>query len=219
VIATVMVAVAVVLVVGARTAIDAWQDDAVRSAPTADPTPIELAIGDERLAIPANMIRSSKVRRGGKVERIDLAVHWPSMSGYTDELADAFRDGAPSAPIVYATLSLRDGPVDSTGRLDTVYARFFEGTAVAGPSGLVGRQLSRESGYSGEIVFFDPGSRTPFVARCPVEALPDMPATCLRDINVGRNLSLLYRFDRGLMGDWRDLDEAMRSLASGILAP
>lgn len=217
-IAAIALAAVIALVFGVRTAVDAWQGDAVLSGPSADPTPVELAIGGERLAIPVNMIRSSKVRRGGDVERIDLAVHWPTMHGYSDDLADAFRDGAPLAPIVYATLAVRDTPVDSTGRLDTVYARFFEGTAAAGPNGLVGRQLGKDSGYGGEIVFFDPGSQRPFVTRCPAETTAaDMPATCLRDVNAGRNLSLLYRFDRSLLGDWRALDDAMRRLADGFL--
>jgi hypothetical protein len=165
------------------------------------------------------MIRSGRTRRGGAVERIELALHWPTMSGYTAELAEDFRQGPPVAPIIYATIAPRETPVDSTGRLDTVYARFFEGTAVAGPQGLVGRRLSADSGYGGEIVYFDPANRTPFVARCPAEVSPDMATTCLRDIAVAGDLSLLYRFDRSLLGDWRIIDDAVRRLAAGFVAP
>jgi hypothetical protein len=46
-----------------------------------------------------------------------------------------------------------------------------------------------------------------------------VPATCLRDINVGQNLSLLYRFDQSLLGDWSALDLAIRGLATAFLAP
>lgn len=210
---------AVVLVAGVKMAIDSWQSSASLSEPTTDPTPVDIAIAGERLTIPANMIRSGKARNGGPMERVDLAIQWPTMSGYTDELASDFRRGPPAAPILYASLGARDGPVDATGRLDAVYARFFEGTAVAGPAGLVGRRLSADSGYAGEIIFFDPGSEAPFVARCPVDTMPDMAATCLRDVNVGKGLSLLYRFDKSLLGDWRIIDDAITKLAAGLVAP
>ena len=90
---------------------------------------------------------------------------------------------------------------------------------MAGPAGLVGRRLGVDSGYSGEIIFFDPASQAPFVARCPTEPIADMAATCLRDVNVGKGLSLLYRFDKSLLADWRIIDDAMTKLAAGFVAP
>jgi len=219
VIAAATIAVAVALAVGLRSALDAWNDNVILSGRSADTTPVALSIASEALSIPANMIRSGKGRRGGAVERIDLAVHWPTLEGYSEALADAFGDGAATAPIIYLTIMPREMPVDSTGRLESVYARFFVGKAEPGPNGLVGRQLAEDSGYGGEVVYFAPAEARPFVARCLVETAPDVPATCLRDLNIGRGLSLHYRFNIRLLDDWAALDASMHKLATGFLAP
>lgn len=199
--------------------ITAYRENLMLTGLTPDPTPVALAIGADSLSIPANMIRSAKTRRGGPVERADLALHWPALEGYSDRLADTFKDGSPSAPIVYATIAARDAPLDSTARLDSVYARFFVGKALPGPAGLVGRALSADSGYGGETIYFAASEPRPFVARCLADSTPEVPATCLRDVNFGRSLSLLYRFDRSLLGEWRTLDAGMQKLATGFLLP
>jgi hypothetical protein len=200
-----------------RTVIEVYHDAMMLTGLTTDRAPVRLAVGAEELAIPGNMIRSDRARRGGPVERIDLALYWPTFDGYSDELADAFRNDGPKAPIVYATISTRDEQLDSTGRLDEVYARFFVDKPLPGPSGLVGRRLKPESGYGSEIVYFMPSEPRPFVARCLAEASPEVPATCLRDVNFGRGLSVLYRFNRDLLADWRTLDAGMQKLVASFL--
>jgi hypothetical protein len=202
-----------------RTVIQVYHDAMMLTGLTADATPVRLAIGAEELAIPGNMLRSERTRRGGPVERADLALHWPNLEGYTEALADAFRDDGANAPIVYATISTRDEALDSTGRLDEVYSRFFVEKPLPGPSGLVGRKLSAESGYGGEIVYFIPSEPRPFVARCLAEATAEVPATCLRDVNFGRGLSVLYRFNKDLLADWRTLDAGIQKLVAGFLVP
>ena len=212
--------IAVVIVIGGlfKVGLDAYHDHLVLTGLSDDPTPVSLAIGSEDLNIPGNMIRFAKTRGGGPVERADLALHWPLLEGYSSALADAFRDGDAAAPVVYASIALRDSPLDSTGRLDEVYARFFVDKPLGGPAGLVGRRLSADSGYEGEVVYFAPSEPRPFVARCIAVSTPEVPATCLRDINFGHGLSLLYRFNLDLLKDWRALDAGMQKLANGFLA-
>lgn len=184
-----------------------------------DPRPVALSIAGESLSIPANMIRLANTRRGGEVDRVDLVLHWPTLAGFSDELSQAFKDSLPSASIIYASITQRDTALDATARLDHVYQRFFVGKPIAAPAGLVGRRLNDDSGYGGEIVYFLPDGPRPFVARCPAESTAEVPPTCLRDVNLGRGLSLLYRFHQDLLGDWQALDTGIRTLAAGFLRP
>lgn len=202
-----------------KVAIETYRAHLTLTGLTADPTPVALLIGGEPLAVPANMLRFAETRAGGAVARADLALHWPDLDGYSEESADAFKDGSPTAPVVYATIAPRDTPLDLTGRLDDVYARFFVDKPVAGPAGLVGRRLNKESGYENEVVYFVPSEQRPFVARCLPKTTDAIPATCLRDVNFGKNLSILYRFNRNLLGDWQALDGGILKRANGFLTP
>jgi len=214
-----IVAVAIVVLgLIARTTIDVYRARLTLTGLTDDPTPVALTVAGESLLIPANMIRSADTRRGGDADRVDLALHWPTLAGYSDAFAAAFKDGSPDAPIVYATIAPRDTALDATARLDQVYSRYFVGGPLAAPAGLTGRRLSDDSGYTGEIVYFLPDGPRPFVARCPSESTTEMPATCLRDINFGENLSLLYRFNRDLLGEWRTLETGFHDLTERIRA-
>ena len=200
-----------------RAVIAIYHDTVTVAGFSADPALVKLAIGPEQLIIPGNMLRSARTRNGGPVERADLALYWPGLAGYSEPRADIFKESGPSSPIVYATIAARDEPLDATGRLDEVYSRFFVDKPLPGPEGLVGRRLSEDSGYGSEIVYFMPSEPRPFVARCLADATADVPATCLRDVNFGRGLSVLYRFNRDLLKDWRTLDAGVQKLVAGFL--
>jgi hypothetical protein len=181
------------------------------------PSPVSLTIGGEPLTIPANMIRFRPDRRGGALDRVSLLVHWPTLEGFSEELADDFKDTSTDAPLIYLTIAPRDTDLDSSERLASVYEHFFAGPVVAGPAGLVGRKMKADSPYAGEIVFFQPRGSTPFVARCMADSTPDIPSTCIRDVNFGRGLSMLYRFNRTRLADWRRLDAGLYALARSFV--
>ncbi|CAN5306208.1 hypothetical protein BH10PSE9_BH10PSE9_11820 [soil metagenome] len=203
--------------VGIHFALSAYRDRDGLLGLSTDPGRVMLAIAGERLSIPANTLRIPATRRGGPVERVELALHWPTLGGYSAEFAEDFAADLPSSAIVFASISPRESPLDATDRLDTLYTHFFSGQPVPGPAGLVGRHLTRESGYGGEIVYFATGVARPFVARCPAQSTPEVPATCIRDINFGRGLSLFYRFNLTMLGDWQSLDTRLRAFAEGSL--
>jgi hypothetical protein len=213
---------AVVLVIAAGVAVwnlvRHYHDSVTLAGRTSDTTPVVFTIAGNDLAIPANMIRSSRQRRGGAVERVDLILDWPDLRGYSAETAEPFRSGSPIAPLIYVSLSPADSSMDSSARLEPVYSRFFTGDAVTAPTGLIARRLSDDSGYRGEEVVYEPLASRPFVARCVAKATPEIPATCMRDVLVAPGLSMLYRFDRFYLGDWQAIDAGLRDLAAGLLA-
>ena len=56
-----------------------------------------------------------------------------------------------------------------------------------------------------------------FVARClDGESAAESLAPCERDIHVGNDLSLSYRFPKELLGDWQKLDAAIRAKAASM---
>ena len=181
------------------------------SGRSSDPTPLSLFVGDQRLQIPGNMVRFTNQRAAGPHERIELAVQWPTLEGYSPANRDAFIDPSDHAPVLFMTIRTRQTASDSAGRLASVYRHFLDDTVVPAPAGLVGRKLTADSGLAGEEVFFEAGSTTPFTAHCLAPAA-GAPALCLTEIHAGTNLSVQVRFRRGLLEDWADIKSAVRLL-------
>jgi len=195
-------------------AIDRYHDRIALKGLDGKPSPVSIDIGTEHLVIPANLIRFPADRRGGLVTAVDLVLLWPSLDGFSEERAAAFRDGASEAPLIYVTIAEAETPLDSTARLDTLYSRYFVGPALEGPAALTGHAMDPESAWRGEIVYFETGKDEPFVVRCLAEESVHMPATCIREVNIGSGLTMLYRFNRAWLGDWRTMDDRIRRLTN-----
>lgn len=183
-----------------------------RDGRSTDPAPVALFIGQQRLMIPANMFRFPDQRNVGPHDRIDLAVHFPEMAGYTRAFRKDFLDLGPDAPIVYLTIRTRDTPTDSVGRLINVYQHFFAEGTIPAPAGLVGHQMSEESGLSGEEVFFEAGSTNPFTTHCTAPDDSDYPASCITEIHAGTDLSVQIRFRKGMLANWDGIKSGVRVL-------
>ena len=213
-VAYLVVGVAAIAAIGyfVNDAIEAYHDRIALRGLDGKAQPVRLIVAGEPVVVPANMLRFRKERRGGAVDQANFLLHWPSLEGFTDERADDFRDTAPEAPLIFITVSGRENSLDSDARLDAIYSRYFEGPEMDGPAGLKGRRLNAESGYGGEIVYYGPRGVTPYVVRCLDIDSPEIPSTCIRDVNVGQGLSLLYRFNRQYLSDWRTMDDRLRRL-------
>lgn len=193
--------------------------EALKAGFSTDASPVIVAIADEPLSVPRNMIRFADQRQAGPAKRLDLVVHWPSMQGYGNSLAPAFDNVSGAAPILFLTLEKRQTNVDSTGRLVNLYARFFDDDEVdprGVPKGLIKRRLQPGHGYDNEEIFFEAGSTHPFVAICTRPDGTGIPVTCLREIHTGHDLAVTYRFRRPLLADWHRLERAIDALVTSF---
>lgn len=194
-------------------AIDRHHDRIALKGLNGKPSPVAVTIGSEALVVPANLIRSPTDRRGGLVTAVDLLVHWPSLDGFSEERAEVFRNGSSHAPLVYVTITEAETSLDSTTRLNAIYSLYFGGPAFPGPAHLVGRPMRTDSPYRGEIVYFEPRAAEPYVVRCLAEETEEIPSTCIREVGIGHGLTMLYRFNRAWLADWRTMDDRLRRLA------
>jgi hypothetical protein len=194
-----------------------YRDDIALAGKSSDPTPVAFTIAGETLTAPGNAVRFTSRRSGGAVERVELLLRWPGLEGLTNANADIFRDSSSLAPLIYVTIAPRETPLDMDDRLSSIYAGYFGGDPFAGPSGLTGRNMTADSGYGGEEVYFARSGPVRFATRCMAEASAEVPATCIRDVNVGRNLSMLYRFNRFYLGDWAAMDRELKAAVSSFL--
>lgn len=183
-----------------------------------------IRIGTDTLALAANTIRSPEQRHAGTSERVDLYLTWPSLQGYSAALKKQFNITSNPGSLLFLQLSQGVMTTDMSGRLEPVYRHLFEGKPQAVPQGLTMHRLHAESGYGNEVIYTAPRAGQPnYVVRCliPVEGQQPTGGDCQRDIRIGNDLSVLYRFSSTLLNDWHHIDAAitafvMERLADGI---
>lgn len=180
-----------------------------------------IVVEGEMLAVPANMIRFAQNRRSGTANRLDLYLSWPDLSGYSEEQRALFNHATGENRIIFAAFEPRVMERDMSGRLTPIYRLLIEEPGEPVEAGLVAHRFVEASGYGDEMLIVDPTRFVaPFVARCLTGEEADTAlAPCERDIDVGVNLSLRYRFPRALLEDWRQLDAGMRAFAEKTLQP
>lgn len=182
---------------------------------------VVITIGRDRMVIPENEIRFARQRTQGAADSIDLYLSWPAMKGYTSASAQTFTNIEKSKDLIFLQISQATMSRDMSGRLEPIYRQLFEGQPEAGPDGLSLHHFKKASGYGNEVLLTSPNPNQPdYAVRC---LLPDTPAAatsgdCQRDIAVGQDLSVLYRFSSARLADWRALDKAVRDHVEALLS-
>jgi hypothetical protein len=181
-----------------------------------------IAIGQDVLLLPANLIRFDTQRHDGNAESVDIYLDWPEMQGFNPENSARFSDPALSSRLIFGQFTQSIMSRDMTGRLEPIYSRLFDGPAEPGPAGLELHRMKAKSGFGDEVILTGKmAAGSIFVVRCLMPANPtdSSAADCQRDIHVGQDLSLLYRFSAQLLPDWQKLELAMQNFSLNHIAP
>ncbi|PTE12083.1 hypothetical protein [Mesorhizobium helmanticense] len=197
-----------------------WFGRSIAMAGYTDDTTIhKIVIGNNVIAVPANFIRFDQARRDGIASRLDLYLRYPEMDGYSTVARDDFNHIGPRGNIVFLSFEQQMMSRDMSGRFAPIYSALIAQPGTPGPGGTTLYGFTEKSGYLNEVlaVAGRPG-KDPFVARClSGPSAAESLAPCERDIQVGDNLSLSYRFPREFLGDWQALDAAIAAEAARIL--
>jgi hypothetical protein len=175
---------------------------------------LTVRIGQDNVRLSANIIRFADQRKPGIAERVDLYFLWPEMTGYHKEYRRRFDDIGLADTLIFVQLSQSIMSRDMSGRLEPIYSHLFEGAPETGPHGLTLHHLRRDSGYANEVMYTAPRlGRPDYAVRCllPQPESPPSSGDCQRDIHIGRDLTVLYRFSSTLLEDWDRIDMAVRS--------
>lgn len=194
-----------------------YGDQLAMDGRTASREVFHILVGQDVLSLPANMIRFENQRHTGQAESVSVYLSWPELDGYTPEADARFSDPDGSQELVFIEFSQSVMSRDMSGRLEPIYKRLFRGEPENGPAGLIVHRLDPKSGFGGEAILTGMTSTGGlYVARCLLPKTPAAATTadCQRDIHVGRDLTLLYRFSSKLLPDWETLDAQLTAFAS-----
>lgn len=197
-----------------------WFGRSIAMAGYTDDTTIhEIVIGNNVVAVPANVIRFDQARRDGIASRLDLYLRYPEMDGYSEAARDDFNHTGPSKDIIFLSFERQIMSRDMSGRFAPIYSSLIVQPGTPGPGGTTLYGFTEKSGYFNEVLAVgNRGGKDPFVARClSGQSAAQSLAPCERDILLGDELSLTYRFPREFLGDWQALDAAIAAEAARML--
>ncbi|MDG4908322.1 hypothetical protein P9228_18000 [Mesorhizobium sp. WSM4898] len=185
---------------------------------TDDTTVRQVVMGNNVISVPANFIRFDQARRDGNASRLDLYLRYPEMDGYSTAARGDFNHTT-TRKIIFLSFEPRMMSRDMSGRFAPIYSALIVKPGTPGPGGTTLYGFAEKSGYLNEVLAVaDRPGKDPFVARClSVPSAEESLAPCERDIQVGDDLSLTYRFPRELLGNWQVLDAAIATKVAGIL--
>ncbi|TPI62093.1 hypothetical protein FJ420_24160 [Mesorhizobium sp. B3-1-3] len=178
----------------------------------------QIVMGNNLISVPANFIRFDQARRDGIASRLDLYLRYPEMDGYSTAARDDFNH-ATTRKIVFLSFEPRMMSRDMSGRFAPIYSALIEKPGTPGPGGTTVYAFTEKSGYLNEVlVVAERPGKDPFVVRClSGPSAEESLAPCERDIQVGDDLSLTYRFPRELLANWPALDAAIAAKVASIL--
>lgn len=188
-----------------------------RGGHSASSKPLEIIIGNSALRVPSNVIRFSSQRHPGTHGRLELYLHWPTLSGYNELLDSSFSRAGDQSDLIFVSLEPRTMSLDMSGRIQPIYSRFFDGSNTKGPAGLIRQPLSAKGGFIDEDLFYEAASPYPFATRCVRPKSTISTPFCIRDIHIGKDLMLTYRFHVRHLPDWLKIDRRIRKYSNTLL--
>jgi hypothetical protein len=197
-----------------------------KSGMALDAPAIPVTVAGALFNVPPAAIRAAVQRHPGAHERIDLVFLWPSLAPPTaDGQAGAktsIPDDGDAAPVrtddrVFATIAGLSAVLPPLVRLRTIYPRYIEAQAAAGPDGLAIVPFRAGTPYEGEDLVYLAEKPEEFFALCsrPLRALP---GTCIQERSVDA-AEITLRFSREWLRDWRNTAAGFDRLVAQLHAP
>ena len=190
---------------------------------TTDRSLREIVIGNDVLSLPANVIRFESQRVSGVQNAVDTYFSWPGMNGYSEANRDIFNQTRSADGLIFARIAQATMSRDMSGRFTPIYKRLTDGPPVAGPNGLDSFRLRSGAGYASELMYVErTGGDRPYAIRCLVEETGsdvdfNTRTGCQRDIFIGQDLSVTYRFSIDLLPHWREIERDVRARLEAAL--
>jgi hypothetical protein len=181
------------------------------------PTPLDapampITVAGVLFDVPPAAIRERVQRLPGEHDRIDLAFEWPSLAPPRpdDKPADktvldpanaATAAAEPENERLFVSVAGLGTELTPLERLRTIYPRYVEKAASAGPDGLAILAFRADTPYGGEDLVYVGADPEQFFALC-TRAGSTVPGTCIHERALGA-AQITFRFPRAWFGDWR----------------
>jgi hypothetical protein len=193
-----------------------------------DAPAIPVTVAGVLFDVPPAAIRESMQRRPGQQERIDLVFEWPSLTPPqpdekpADKMALNAENAAaaaaePEKNRLFVTIAGLGAELPPLDRLRTIYPRYIETQASAGPDGLAILPFRAATPYDSEDLVYLGANPEQFFARC-TRAGRAVPGTCIHERALDAT-EITFRFPRDWLADWRNVAASFDRLVAELHPP
>jgi hypothetical protein len=194
------------------------------------PTPLDapaipITVSGVLFDVPPAAIRQAVQRHPGEQDRVDLAFDWPGLTppkpdGKDIDKSELTAENATAAATanedkrLFITIAGLGAVLPPLERLRTIYPRYVESQATAGPDGLAILPFRAKTPYEGEDLVYLGSNPEQFFARCtrPGRAVP---GTCMQERAIDAAIVTL-RFPRDWLSHWRDVAASLDRLIAQL---
>jgi hypothetical protein len=189
-----------------------------------DAPAIPVTVAGVLFNVPPAAIRATVQRHPGAHERIDLVFLWPSLAApppdgeFVAAPAVTGEDGAAVMPRaddrLFVTIAGLGAVLPPMARLRSIYPRYIEAQATAGPDGLAIVPFRPGTPYEGEDLVYLAEKPEQFSARCS-RAVRTVPGTCIQE-RLLDGAEITARFPRDWLQDWRNMAAGFDQLVARL---
>jgi hypothetical protein len=207
--------VALVIAAGCFVSYVLWPTWPTKPIPLDAPA-VPITVAGVLFDVPPAAIRAAVQRHPGPHERVDLAFLWPSLAPPQPDgkaglgpapAVTAGNDAAAAAESgrasdrLFVTIAGRGAVLPPVERLRTIYPRYVEAQATAGPDGIAILPFRTGTPYEGEDLVYLAANPEQFFARCTRQTR-SVPGTCIYERALD-GAAITLRFPRDWLDDWR----------------
>ena len=193
-----------------------------------DAPAIPVTVAGVLFDVPPAAIREAVQRFPGQQERLDLAFDWPSLTPPAPDAKPADKTALnaenaaaaaaePEKKRLFVTIVGLGAELPPLDRLRTIYPRYIEAQASAGPDGLAILPFRAGTPYDSEDLVYLGATPEQFFALCtrPGRAVP---GTCIHERALGTT-EMSFRFPRDWLSDWRNVAASFDRLIAQLHPP
>lgn len=169
---------------------------------------IPITVAGVLFDVPPGAVRTVMQRYSGPHDRIDLALQWPSLTVPDSAAKKPIMEPASDVAVtvddrLFVSIAGLGNVLPPIERLRTIYPRYAQSQADAGPDGLAILPFRAGSPYQSEDLVYFADNPEQFFARCTRDG-GALPGICIYEQLVDA-AAVTFRFPRSWLGDWRNV--------------
>jgi len=192
--------------------------------PAISEEPVTVTVGGAQFRVPTNYTVFPRDRRGGARDEISLYALWPTLAGYTPARRSDFTENDPDTRRIDILIARRTSAFSEQERIDTLYLpQTNDRRGARTPFQLLKYTFRPQtsnvptSGYADTELYLGEASDGEMVALfCFAEKVDIRSPECWREYELSPSVSVVYRFKRPYIAEWKAIDARVREFVEGL---